>query len=895
MKLPSLALPLLVALATLPWVKTRGQAPTFGATDAVVGRIAGGEETPMNQKLTPTGTQVELPGMRPNALALSPDGRLLVTSGLQPELVVVDPGSGAIVERVPFPPSVHPHSTGRTEQGYLNPRYTDKLSFTGIVFSPDGRRIYLSNVNGDVKVFAVDAGGSVRALESFELPPANAPQRQAEIPAGLAVSPDGRRLYVALNLSNRLAELDTVTGRVLRLWNTGVAPYDVALAGGRAFVSNWGGPRPGPGSLTGNAGRGMRVRVDRRLIANAGSVTAIALHGGGQVDIPTGLHCSALALSPDGRTLVAANTGSDTLSVIDTRSERVTETLSARENAADLFGAQPDALAFDPSGRRLYVCNGTQNAVAVFSLRDAKRLGLIPVGWFPCAVAYDAGRRELCVANIKEIDPNKVRPPYWARRAGAALGFNTLNYYGSLSLVPVPSERRLGALTQAALDDLRYPLMAEAALPARPGEPPRPVPERVGEPSVFRHVIYIIKENRSYDQVLGDVTEGDGDPDLCTFGARVTPNEHQLVKDFVLLDNTYCCSILSADGHQWTDSAMANDYVERSFAGWPRSYAADALALSSAGFIWDDALRHGKTVGDFGEFSNGVARWRDPARHGTPTWLDCYRSFVGHTGAVVYSDVSGGNSDVSKTAATVRYMLPNAVGWNLGIPDVYRAAQFIQDLQGYEARGGLPSLLIVWLPDDHTSATRPGFPTPEAYEADNDLAMGRVVQALSHSRFWKDTCLFAIEDDPQNGWDHVSAYRTTAYVVSAYTRRGAVVHTQYNQTSLLRTIELMLGLPPMNQMDATATPMFDCFTPTPDFAPYDAVPETVPLDQMNPPARRIPNRTLRRDAEISARLPFAQEDQCPEDLFNRILWHDLKGPDTPYPAAGLASAADDDD
>ncbi len=222
-------------------------------------------------------------------------------------------------------------------------------------------------------------------------------------------------------------------------------------------------------------------------------------------------------------------------------------------------------------------------------------------------------------------------------------------------------------------------------------------------------------------------------------------------------------------------------------------------------------------------------------------------------------------------------MMTNTIGWDLDVPDVWRAAQFIKSLKQFEAADNLPNLIIIWLPNDHTSGTKSGSPTPEAQVADNDLAFGQIVEAVSHSKFWKDTCIFAIEDDPQNGWDHVSGYRTTAYVTSPYTKRHAVVSTQYNQTSLLRTMELMLGLPPMNQMDATATPMFDCFTNTPDFTAFDAVTNNVPLDEMNPTAKTFTTRNLRQDAYVSAQLPLDKADQCPEDVLNRILWRATKG------------------
>ena len=323
---------------------------------------------------------------------------------------------------------------------------------------------------------------------------------------------------------------------------------------------------------------------------------------------------------------------------------------------------------------------------------------------------------------------------------------------------------------------MRYPLLAEAKLPPRDNQPAVPVPARVGEPSVFSHVIYIIKENRTYDQMLGDVREGNGDEALCTFGERITPNGHKLVHDFCLLDNTYCCSILSADGHQWTDSGIATDYVERQFAGWPRSYpaggfglgGADALAYSPAGFIWNDALAHGKTVADFGEFTTDTKKWKDPLNKKKIGFLDTYRDFVGGSNEIAYTC----EPDIE---ALRPYMITNFVGFDLEVPDVWRAAQFIKDLKQFEAADNMPNLVIIWLPDDHTDGTKHrGLPTPAAHVADNDLALGQIVEAVSHSKFWTNTCVFAIEDDPQNGWDHVSGYRTSAYMASALyqTRRG---------------------------------------------------------------------------------------------------------------------------
>jgi len=858
-----------------------------------VGRLAGGRiATPVNQIVEAAGKTVDLPGLRPQALALSPDGKLLITAGKTHELVVVDPVEGRILQHVLLP--AEPAASNKVDavsSHILKPDNEGQLSFTGLAFSPDGRKVFLSNVNGSIKVFVVHPNHTLTGLCSLVLPKAVGSQRKTEIPAGLVLSHDGKRLYVALDLSNRLAEMDAETGQVLRFWETGVAPYDVALAAGKAYVSNWGGRRPSPGSETGPAGHGTRARVDPvRRIASEGSVTVIDL-AANQVrgEILTGRHASGLTVSPDGRFVVVANAADDTLSVIDSRKDEVVETICARQNPADLFGASPNALAFDKRGRALFVCNGTQNAVAKvdFAPGKSKLAGLIPTGWYPGAVIYDERREALYVANIKGISRGRTN------KTSGKIEFNSHQYYGSLSLIKVPTANELKAYTQRALVNLRYPLLAQAALPPRPGRAPQPVPERVGEPSVFRHVVYFIKENRTYDQVLGDMAAGNGEASLCAFGEKITPNQHKLASEFVLLDNTYCSGILSADGHQWADSAFATDYMEKSFAGFPRSYPdgmedddVDALVYSPAGFLWDNALSHGKTFRDYGEFAITRKAWKDRAGKGGLTFLDHYREFRDGTSNIrLYSDP--GIESLRSSLAT------NTIGWDLDVPDVFRAAQFLKELKGFEEKGEFPNLVIICLPNDHTSGTKAGSPTPAAQVADNDLALGQMIEALSHSRFWPETCVFSIEDDPQAGWDHVSGYRTTAYLASPYTRRHQVVSTQYNQTSLLRTMELILGLPPMNQMDATATPLYDCFTNTADLTPFDSLKSNIPLDQMNPDPKKVANALLRREAYASARLPLNKPDQCPEDQLNRILWHAMKGPSTPYPE--WAARMNDDD
>ena len=896
------------ALICLASAQVRGvQSDGLGTKDKV-GRI--GENryyTPANQVLTPAGRQVELPGLRPQAIALSPDGRLLVTSGKTSDLVVIDPKIGKTVQTVAFPvkpaaaaaaPAEGAEKAAETVGTEVKKEPGAQLSFTGLVFSPDGSRIYLANVNGDLKVFAVQ-NGKVTALKTIALPEAKAPKRKAEIPAGIAVSRDGKLLYVVGNMSNKLLELEVESGKLARAWDVGVAPFGVALASGKAYVSNWGGRRPGKGDLTGPAGRGTTVRVDPvRNIANEGSVSVIDLKSGLVAsEVLVELHPCALVASPDEKHVVVANASSDTLSVLETKTDRVVERIWARE-PSDLFGATPNALAIDKSGKWLMVCNGTQNALGLVRFdpadKGSKLIGLMPVGWFPGAIVYDAADKQMCVANIKGIGSQRVsktgdKPPKPTEN-----GSNSKDYFGTLSLVPVPDEKSLGAYTQIVRVNMRYATLQEAKAPARPGEIARPIPERVGEPSVLKHVLYIIKENRTYDQVLGDLKQGNGNAALCTFGEKFTPNQHKLVRDFVLLDNAYCSGIQSADGHQWTDSAITTDYVERAHANFPRSYMSmktdeglDALAYSPAGFLWDNALAHQVSVRIYGEACITDCGWADKSRRRKPSWKD-YLADVANHGAQTVIRCKPGIASLRPVAKL------DTVGWDLGVPDAVRAQLFIEELAEFEKKGSMPQLMIMLLPNDHTAGTPANKPTPAAMIADNDLAFGRIVEALSKSKFWPETCVFAIEDDPQNGWDHVSGYRTTCYVASPWTKRGETISTQYNQTSIVRTIELILGLPPMNIMDATATPMSDCFTNTSDLRPFAAVPNQHPIDEVTPDTKKIVNRQLRKDALVSAKLPLKEPDRCPEDVLNRILWRAMKGTSAPYPAWAVVRGDDED-
>ena len=841
---------------------------------------------PTNQVLSPAGRQVAFSG-RPTDVALSPDGRWLAVLD-RGHVAIINPESAEVVSRVQ-------HASG---------------SFAGILFTPDSKRLLASNIRGSIGVFDVADDGKLTAAKPISLPVkagqagnnvANSetgpqsPNKAAvqpgadsknALPVGLALSADGKSLWAALNLRNVLAQIDLAEGRVVREIPVGNAPYGVVLVKDKAYVSNWAGRHPGKGDTMAPSGDGSPVRVDAtRFIASDGSVSVVDLAAGKEVkQVLVGLHASAIAATPDGRHVLVACANSDAVVVIDTATDEVVETISTRPADKLLFGSAPNALAISNDGRWVYVSNGTNNAVAVieFSPGKSRLAGCIPTGWYPAGLVLDGPRKSLYVANVKGVGSRNTDWKGNRKVAGKQItGYNSHDYLGTVSLIPLPTAGELAKQTETVLANNRLTESISALAPPRKDVPPRPIPERHGEPSVFKHVLYIIKENRTYDQVFGDIERGEGDPDLCIYGKEVTPNHHKLVDEFVLLDNFYCSGVLSADGHQWTNEAYVTDYIEKAFGGWPRSYpywGGDAMAYASSGFIWDNVLAHKKTLRVYGEFVSAKVRWKDPAKTTRPGFIDCYRDFIDNKEEI----------DIQATAevqSLAPHLCPTAIGFPSIVPDVHRAAQFTRELKDFEAKGNFPNFMIMLLPNDHTAGTRPDMPTPAAAVADNDLALGRIVEAVSQSKFWKETCIFVVQDDPQNGFDHIDGHRTVALAISPYTRRkGTVDSTNYNQTSMVRTMELILGLPPMNQFDASATPMANCFTNEPNFSPYQSVPNNIPLDQLNPKVSQIRDPRQRHWAEVSLQMPLDDIDEADEDTLNRVLWHAARGRDDTYPA-----------
>jgi hypothetical protein len=633
---------------------------------------------------------------------------------------------------------------------------------------------------------------------------------------------------------------------------------------------------------------------------------------------PTQEHPCEMVLTRSGRLLFVANSSRNTVTVLDTESGKALETIWAALYPKALPGSTPNSLALSPDEKTLFVANADNNTVAVFDVEKpgkSRSLGFIPVGWYPTSVRVMPDGKHLLVANGKGLTPkaNPLGPQPGVKPSdGPAVQLIARLFQGTLSIIDLPPRKefeaqlagytaqayrcsplkRDGSVSAQRSADNPIPhepriareLATIPPLPFRRGEgrgegsgvalgggdslspqsqthnagdklsPPRKaeLDAALGAASPIKYCLYIIKENRTYDQVLGDLPQGNGDPKLCLFPERVTPNLHQIARQFVLLDNFYADAEVSADGHEWSLGAYATDFVEKM---WPLNYGHNhskkfpypaegffTVASPAGGYLWDRAREAGMSYRSYGEF--------------------------------VIPFTASNAPSITRVKALQGHIDPGYHGWDLAYPDVKRAQRFVTELKRMEAEGDMPRLQILRLPNDHTHGTTAGFPTPMAYVADNDLALGQIVEAVSHSKFWPRMAIFVVEDDAQNGPDHVDAHRTTAYVISPYTKRGAVDSTMYSTSSVLRTMELILGLKPMSQFDAAATPMFNSFEATPDLRPYQALPANVDLEERN--GARAWGGQLN--------MNFAREDAVDDLLLNEVVWRSVRGPDSPMPA-----------
>jgi YVTN family beta-propeller protein len=817
------------ALCVVPVLSACRQGPGSSATNDTVAMKLGSR--------LPTGVQLDpaapLAEVGPMALTMRPapehDRVVLSLSGYAKQgIQVVDVVTGRVIQDI-----------------------TQPAAFVGLAFSPDGRTLFASGGNQDVIYRYAWSNGSASLRDSLLLARKPTPRSAGtRYPAGIAIDPGGTMLYVAENLADSLAVIDLQSGRVVQRFPTGRYPYDVvADAAGNVYVSAWGANTVASFSTSTN---GWLVARDPIVVAR---------------------HPSALLLNASGSRLFVASGSTDHVAVVDTRSRQVISRLADPPPMGPGEGSTPNALALSADGTRLFVAEGDANAIGVFDLSphvadvasaagDDKLAGRIPTGWYPTAVLPTSDALIAVSGKGRGSPPNPRGPQPQSAMVNQARGathvFATL--HGGFMRVPLADTRG------AALTALTARVTKANAWAAS---------DRVFRYPPFQHVVYIIKENRTYDQVLGDMREGDGDSSLVFFAPTVSPNHHALATRFGLFDRFFVNAEVSADGHNWSTAAYASDYLEKTvqsnyssrgrtydYEGTNRGFGTanvpeDDVNEPAAGYLWDLAARKGITLRNYGEFVQPVTRERgEPERSEGATYRGVKRALV--------------------AASNPAY--PN---FNLGIRDQHRADIWISELQEYSKNNSMPALEIVRLPNDHTSGAAVGAPTPRAHFADNDLALGRMMEALSRSPFWRNTVVFVLEDDAQNGPDHVDGHRSPFFVISAWSRSG-VLHRFTNTTDVLRTIEEILGLQSLSQFDYFGRPLRDIWTGSPDLRPYTALTPAQSLDEVN--QRGTPG------AKESEHLDLHVEDAIDDAKFNQILWKAIKGPDVPYPGTRRASA-----
>jgi DNA-binding beta-propeller fold protein YncE len=805
--------------------------------------------------LKPAGTQVDLADFPVN-MAIHPDGKfaaVLHAGNSAHEIHIIDIAKASTVQRV------------KVEE-----------TFYGLEFAHSGKRLYASGAGNEViRFFEFEAAsGELGREQRIVL----RDSKERGIPAGLALSSDSQSLYVANVLGQKVARV-TLSGDAAPVMDIPVGETSPAESGASRPAPAKTAQTPDEAAITKRAEAALDTpdpsaphpyacRLDeerKRLYVSLwarSEVAVIDLRSNTVVDRwKTEEHPNEMLLTKNGRTLYVANANRNTVSVIDTVRGETVETLWAALHPQSPPGSTPNSLALSPDEKTLFVANANINTIAVLDVGTrgkSRSLGFLPSGWYPTSVRVTPDGKKLLVANGKGIISRanpKGPQPGKSPAPGTTVEYIGSLFKGTLSIIDLPDraafEKQLETYTADAYRC--SPLLTDNA-PTLKRPEKNPIPGRLGDQSPIKHCIYIIKENRTYDQVFGDMKEGNGDPSLCLFPEAVTPNHHKLAREFVLLDNFYVESEVSADGHEWSMAAYATDFVEKF---WPLSYGHNKskkyaypseghflIATPAGGYIWDSALAAGVTFRSYGEFVQNGKTAADPCKTRLKSlegrFDPLYRSF------------------------------------DMDYPDVKRAERFISELQRFDKEGSMPRLQVVRLPQDHTSGTAPGKWTPTACMADNDLALGMLVEAVSKSKFWASTAIFVVEDDAQNGPDHVDAHRTVALAISPYSRKAGVDSTMYSTSSMLRTMELILGMRPMSQFDAAATPMYRSFHPTPDTAPYRSVVPKTDLNELNTKVAWGSGR--------SRKLNFKKEDAADDLVLNEIIWRSVRGPGSKMPA-----------
>ncbi len=762
----------------------------------------------------------------PNGWGLTPVGNSLPLGDLPLNIAVSRSGKWAAVT----------NNGESTQMIELINAADDKLSdgiiipksWGGLVFSDNEKSLYASGGNDNwILEYAIGCG-KLNTIDTFKL---GSPWPNKISVTGIAVNNAKHLLYAVTQKDNSLYVLDMQTHSILQKSSLGAEGYTCLLSKdkSRLYISVWGG--------------------EKILIYDCQTKNIIR-------SIPVGAHPNDMCLSSDGNRLYVANANDNTVSVIDLHKGQAIETLNAALYPGSLTGSTTNGVALGKDGKTLYVANADNNCLAVFDVSEqglSTSKGFIPTGWYPTCVRVINGK--IYVANGKGFssfpNPNGPNPMGSGQTVALHKGdipLPKVQYVGggllmgTMSIIPEPTLEQLSSYSQAVYQNIPYRKNDELSNDSKAGNP---IPSSVGLPSPIKHVFYIIKENRTYDQVLGDVKEGNGDTSLVLFGDSITPNQHALAKEFVLLDNFYVDGEVSSDGHNWSMGAYGTDFLEKN---WPTSYGGrggteissgmDPMGNSKAGYIWDQANRYGVTYRTYGEFAN-----RDKPYPYVPVLKD--------------------------------HCSPYFDGMDMHVFDTVRERAWEQEFDSLVNAGALPQLMTVRFGNDHTEGTKAGRPTPFAHVADNDLAVGMFVHHLSESKVWNQTVVFILEDDAQNGPDHVDAHRSPAYVAGGFVKRHIVDHTMYTTASVLRTMELIVGIPPMTQYDAAAEPMWRSFADKPDSTHFLIRACKVNLNDVNPAHTKL--------AAMSQGLDFSKEDLVPDQIMNNITWKAVKGENAVMP------------
>jgi len=807
----------IVAAASLAPLAQRG--PTAPVWPGYQGK--GVTLLPNGWSIAPEGRHLTV-GDLPMNLVPSPDGRFVAisTSGYsKPALSIFDTRSLQIVSRV------------EVEHTWL-----------GLVWHPDGTRVFASGSSENVIYEFNFAAGRLTAAGSISLGPAerhpgNDVIENAGFVAGMSISADGRRLYAAQLYGQKVRAIDLTQRQIVATADLEAEPYTTLLSpdGQTLYVSVWGAAKV--------------VLLDASTLAPKDA----------QAAIPVGEHPNAMAISRDGARLFVACASTNAVWAVDLASRTPSEQISVALGVQAPVGSTPNGLSLSPDGRTLLIANADNNTVTVADVTKPNGTvvrGWIPVGWYPTGVLFDRDASRMFVLSGKGLTggANPRGPQPGGGRIDAQ--YSGAMFQGALSVIPLPNDAALARMTARVRALTPY---TDASRLAPAGAPAAsPIPRRVGESSPIKYVFYVIRENRTYDQVLGDLPRGNGDPSLTLFGEEVTPNAHALALAFQTFDNFYVDAEVSYDGHAFSTGAYATDFVEKM---WPANYGRrEGLYLSEGGYrmrnpfgniaappmgyLWDFAKRAGLSYRSYGEF-------------------------------VSWEPSGPGKTLVATVPGLDGHVHPSYPPFDMTQPDVKKVEIFAEEFNRFVQQGTVPRLSIIRLPGDHTSGTSPGARTPRAMVADNDLALGQLVELISQSPIWKESAIFVLEDDAQNGPDHVDAHRSVLLAISPFSRRGVVDSTLYTTSGVLRTIELILGLPPMSQYDAAATPMYNAFMTAPNVAPYRHLAARIPLDTKND--WNAPG------AAASLRMNFTAPDLAPDLELNQIIWQAVRGPGSVMP------------